>query len=604
MKQRSLSESIVALLGLVFGFVFWVIKLLVSVVQEIVKSVTGTAKSDSPSGETEDAKTSASRLGEKASRIASQGAEKTRAASEDAKHKVEKGSANGSSEARGEMDQSATEPDVAPEEMTDGADFDAVGMAARGDVTTSERAQLAEKQHSEIGDVPNGDDVSAEDDVLAGRDTLSISREPGSSDAGAFSYGAAPFGAQIDEGADDVLSDGDEMEAEVEEAAQIHEGIGNIDEPGGTDATNTYADVNDSGPDMSEDDAYEQAADIGEAPFVTDGPESQEDIPSASRGLLDADELIDEPRSTTGGEVDLVNDEADAFGDAGMSIVDSPNDSLSTDAVSEPITNEPTLGLRDSESPDAPHNDDDEDASSSGEHLGLSGNFDRADEVETIPAEMVDGSAASDAGDQHDQNASSSSSASSAAWATTSGIVDTDLNQPEDVDTSGAAGAGENASADAGASARGGDIDDTLESSFGDGTVVGEESDVASGHGAIDDTFQVPDANTDQDASSSLADSTAADQASGSDAVPSSSLQDADTQPPKKQRTRKSDLVPNNAVRGDGSGSCPVDYPIKGNANSRIYHRPADGSYNQTIPEYCFATEEDAQAAGFRPRKE
>jgi len=61
--------------------------------------------------------------------------------------------------------------------------------------------------------------------------------------------------------------------------------------------------------------------------------------------------------------------------------------------------------------------------------------------------------------------------------------------------------------------------------------------------------------------------------------------------------------VPQGAVLGDGSATCPADHPIKGNANSRIYHLPGQSSYDQTVPEYCFATEEDAQAAGFRPRK-
>ena len=46
-----------------------------------------------------------------------------------------------------------------------------------------------------------------------------------------------------------------------------------------------------------------------------------------------------------------------------------------------------------------------------------------------------------------------------------------------------------------------------------------------------------------------------------------------------------------------------ADYPIKGNANSRIYHMPTESSYEQTIPEFCFATEADAKAAGFRARK-
>lgn len=61
--------------------------------------------------------------------------------------------------------------------------------------------------------------------------------------------------------------------------------------------------------------------------------------------------------------------------------------------------------------------------------------------------------------------------------------------------------------------------------------------------------------------------------------------------------------TPAGAVRGDGTGTCPAEFPIKGNASSRIYHRPTDPSYDSTIPELCFATEEDAKAAGFRARK-
>jgi len=55
-------------------------------------------------------------------------------------------------------------------------------------------------------------------------------------------------------------------------------------------------------------------------------------------------------------------------------------------------------------------------------------------------------------------------------------------------------------------------------------------------------------------------------------------------------------------VRGDGSANCPASHPLKGNGSSRIFHRPGESSYATTIPEFCFATEDDATAAGFRPR--
>jgi hypothetical protein len=58
--------------------------------------------------------------------------------------------------------------------------------------------------------------------------------------------------------------------------------------------------------------------------------------------------------------------------------------------------------------------------------------------------------------------------------------------------------------------------------------------------------------------------------------------------------------VPANAVAGDGTHDCPNGYPIKANAPSAIYHEPESSSYRQTIPEFCFATAADAEAAGFR----
>lgn len=48
---------------------------------------------------------------------------------------------------------------------------------------------------------------------------------------------------------------------------------------------------------------------------------------------------------------------------------------------------------------------------------------------------------------------------------------------------------------------------------------------------------------------------------------------------------------------------CPEGFPIKGNAKSHIYHLPGESSYQATIPEICFASEEAAQAMDYRPRK-
>ena len=61
--------------------------------------------------------------------------------------------------------------------------------------------------------------------------------------------------------------------------------------------------------------------------------------------------------------------------------------------------------------------------------------------------------------------------------------------------------------------------------------------------------------------------------------------------------------APAGAVRGDASGECPEEYPIKGNATSKFYHIPGSPSYKRTVPEFCFATTEAAEAAGFKPTK-
>ena len=61
-----------------------------------------------------------------------------------------------------------------------------------------------------------------------------------------------------------------------------------------------------------------------------------------------------------------------------------------------------------------------------------------------------------------------------------------------------------------------------------------------------------------------------------------------------------SEEAPAGSVVGDGSHNCPSGYPIKANAQSQIYHPPDSSSYHQTIPEFCFATAEGAEAAGYR----
>jgi len=65
------------------------------------------------------------------------------------------------------------------------------------------------------------------------------------------------------------------------------------------------------------------------------------------------------------------------------------------------------------------------------------------------------------------------------------------------------------------------------------------------------------------------------------------------------------DVADEDAPYGPGShaaledDSQPEGYEIKGNASSMLYHVPGSRSYNQTKAEVWFATEADAEAAGF-----
>jgi large subunit ribosomal protein L17 len=61
--------------------------------------------------------------------------------------------------------------------------------------------------------------------------------------------------------------------------------------------------------------------------------------------------------------------------------------------------------------------------------------------------------------------------------------------------------------------------------------------------------------------------------------------------------------VPPGAVAGDGTAICPPRFPVKGNVPSMIYHLPGQVLYPQTVPEFCFASAEAAESAGFRPSR-
>ena len=58
--------------------------------------------------------------------------------------------------------------------------------------------------------------------------------------------------------------------------------------------------------------------------------------------------------------------------------------------------------------------------------------------------------------------------------------------------------------------------------------------------------------------------------------------------------------LPAGAVAAPADGSAPEGHPIKGNADSMLYHVPGSRFYDRTVAELWFATAEAAEAAGFQ----
>ena len=52
-----------------------------------------------------------------------------------------------------------------------------------------------------------------------------------------------------------------------------------------------------------------------------------------------------------------------------------------------------------------------------------------------------------------------------------------------------------------------------------------------------------------------------------------------------------------------GTYTCPSWAQVKGNGESKIYHRPGQRFYNQTKAEECFVSGADAENAGYRAAK-
>lgn len=68
---------------------------------------------------------------------------------------------------------------------------------------------------------------------------------------------------------------------------------------------------------------------------------------------------------------------------------------------------------------------------------------------------------------------------------------------------------------------------------------------------------------------------------------------------PSVQRAREAGVT----ASEPSDGQCPASHPVKGNHSRTgdfIYHVPGSRFYDRTAPEVCFASEDEALAAGFR----
>jgi len=123
--------------------------------------------------------------------------------------------------------------------------------------------------------------------------------------------------------------------------------------------------------------------------------------------------------------------------------------------------------------------------------------------------------------------------------------------------------------------------------------------------GVVVDTADSPTGVVDADATMDALDDDRDTQASAREHVPLAAPGIASTGSPPEPVTSgqvsPTGNGPGDSVRGDETGSCPGDFPIKGNSSSKIYHVPGIPSHQGTKAEWCFATEEQAQAAGYRP---
>lgn len=153
------------------------------------------------------------------------------------------------------------------------------------------------------------------------------------------------------------------------------------------------------------------------------------------------------------------------------------------------------------------------------------------------------------------------------------------------------------------------DADNAVETSSVTDTVASEAADGEATAAESADTGASEDDAPEADASEGDVDA-ADDAAEGDDAESDDSADSPNAAPQglfdsSASTTEADDTHP----YGEGShapledDSQPEGYPIKGNADSMLYHEPGGSHYGRTVAEVWFATAEDAERAGFTAPK-